>query len=89
MGHVSSQSDGVSAHTALDPSPLLIPNGAFRVERVEEACNADDRLILKTVEPAYSSNGIAVVWSHKIQTPKTRRIRKLYREVTGEMTRVG
>jgi hypothetical protein len=73
MDLLSSESGGVPVHTALDPSLVTDTERSFQGGEVEDACNADDRLMLKTVVPASSSNMTAFLWSHKIQTPKNKK----------------
>lgn len=66
MDLLSSESGGVLAHTALDPSLVTDTERSFQGGEVEDACNADDRLMLMAVVPVSSSNGAAFLWSHKI-----------------------
>ena len=73
LDHVSTESGGVPVHNALDPSLVTDTERSFQGGDVEDACNADDRLKLKSVVPASSSNGTAVLWSHRIQTPKNKK----------------
>jgi hypothetical protein len=54
------------------------------VERVEEACNAGDPLMLKTVLPANSSNGMAVVWSHRYRLQNREGFANFLGKVAGE-----